>query len=46
MEDLKERFCDWKRAFENNSFKDHIKKNKSDGKWVGRKTAQNQDRPR
>ena len=44
MEDLKERFWNWKDALESKGFKGQYQKNKSDDKQVGRRTIQKQDR--
>ena len=42
--DLKERFWNWKDALESRGLRVNIKKNKSNGKLVGSRTAQKQDR--
>ena len=44
IEDLKERFWNWKDALESKDLKINTRKNKSDGKQVGRRTIQKQDR--
>ena len=44
MEDLKKRFWNWKDALENKGLKVNTRKTRSDGKQVGKKTIQKQDR--
>ena len=44
MEDFKKIFWNWKDALESKGLKVNTKKNKSDGKCVGRRTIQKQDR--
>ena len=44
MEDLKKRFWNWKDALESKGLNVNTRKTKSNGKRVGRRTIQNQDR--